>query len=296
MFSRIEHGGVYGHKSIYVYTCDHCTREFTPKKGRSGHKLTFCSRTCSHASQRDGIRRANTIKNLRDAHDSFCRRMDVTNVSQLDDVKQKTAMTNVERYGSHTYTGTDSWRSKTMSTIRERHGVDWFTQSDEFKRRSRSTTLLNHGVEYPMQSTDIVAKIDWKAAALKRHVTMKRNGSYNTSRREEHFHNVLLEIYGDVHRQVVINGWSIDFFIPQCDTFVQFDGVYWHGLDRNIDELMQFKSSRDRIILTTRQRDCEQVRWFCEECLKLVRVTDVEFSSMTRDELKAKLEKITTIT
>lgn len=74
-----------------------------------------------------------------------------------------------------------------------------------------------------------------------------------------------------------MNGWSIDFFIPSTGTFIQFDGVRWHGLDRTLETLEASDALVDKVILSTRKRDQTQVCWFAENKLKLVRVTDVMF-------------------
>ena len=78
----------------------------------------------------------------------------------------------------------------------------------------------------------------------------------------------------DIIRQITINGWSIDFYIISIDTYVQFDGTYWHGLNRSIEEIKEFKHPRDKDIFDTMQRDVLQNEWFKTHNLNLVRVID----------------------
>lgn len=61
------------------------------------------------------------------------------------------------------------------------------------------------------------------------------------------------------------------------DTYIQLDGVYWHGLDRSIEELMRSKSPRDKVILGTVRRDAEQNEWCRASGTKMIRVTDIEY-------------------
>ena len=76
---------------------------------------------------------------------------------------------------------------------------------------------------------------------------------------------------------MVINDiWPIDFFISFIGTFIQLDGVYWHGLDRPILKIKESKSARDQQIYKKWLTDREQDRWFQENKLNLVRITDLE--------------------
>lgn len=71
--------------------------------------------------------------------------------------------------------------------------------------------------------------------------------------------------------------WNIDFYIPEIDTYVQFDGAYWHGLDRPIDQIKNSASKRDQSIYAKWLLDREQDAWFSENRKCLIRITDVEF-------------------
>jgi very-short-patch-repair endonuclease len=94
-------------------------------------------------------------------------------------------------------------------------------------------------------------------------------------------YTVLCELLGDdrVDRQVIMNGWPIDVVIKNDDqvTYVQYDGVYWHGLDRPLEEIALHKKPRDVVIQQKWSIDRRQDVWFVEQGLKLVRVTDAEF-------------------
>lgn len=78
----------------------------------------------------------------------------------------------------------------------------------------------------------------------------------------------------DIQRQVFLNGWIIDFYLPKKDLYIEIDGVYWHGLDRPLSEIKKFKTKRDMVIYKKYLRDREQDKWFKANNLVLMRFTD----------------------
>jgi hypothetical protein len=72
--------------------------------------------------------------------------------------------------------------------------------------------------------------------------------------------------------------YDIDFYVKSIDTYVQFDGVYWHGLDREKRIIEQSLKPRDKVIFSTIVRDLKQNKDFVNMGLKLIRITDKEFS------------------
>lgn len=110
---------------------------------------------------------------------------------------------------------------------------------------------------------------------------MKFRGSYGKSKIEDAYYVKLCETYGidNVERQVTPEGthWPIDFYIKSIDAWIQFDGVYWHGLDRHIELIAEHRSKRDVVIHRKWLTDREQDEWFKKCGLKLIRVTDRQF-------------------
>ena len=110
----------------------------------------------------------------------------------------------------------------------------------------------------------------------KRYETLRKHGKLNSSLPEEHFYFILSKIFkvSEIKRWVTINGWSIDFYVEPIDTFIQIDGVYWHGLDRPIEEIRMGCNERDVVIAKKFDRDRQQDEWFPLNGLKLIRITD----------------------
>ena len=50
--------------------------------------------------------------------------------------------------------------------------------------------------------------------------------------------------------------------------------VNWHRLDRPIDVIKKFKSSKDKMILSTFLKDRKQDKWARTNNVKLVRITN----------------------
>jgi hypothetical protein len=80
-------------------------------------------------------------------------------------------------------------------------------------------------------------------------------------------------------------------YVTDIDTYVQFDGVYWHGFDRLIEDIVEYKSPRDVIIHRKWNTDRAQDAWFKDAGMHLIRVTDTEFKTMENDVLQKLVRK-----
>lgn len=245
----------------YVCGCDACGKELVRDRHAKQVKHHYCGREC--------LKRG---------------------FSQDGATGTAFAATNFERYGSYNVFASDQIKSTTKITNLNRYGVEHAPQSQIVKDKIRTTTIERYGVNSVLclkeihdkgiteAATPIVrAKINWSTANVKRHQTNKHNGTYLSSKMENKFHCYLVERFDEVQRAVDVNGWEIDFYIPTIDTYVQFDGVYWHGLDRSLNVILENKSPRDDVIYNTYLRDREQDLWFASNHLRLIRVTDLEF-------------------
>ncbi len=85
--------------------------------------------------------------------------------------------------------------------------------------------------------------------------------------------SVLRTMYSIVEHTVYVNGWSIDVYVPEINVYFQFDGIYWHGLDRPISEIV------DKKILKKVERDRQQIEWFSKNSMNLVRINEIEWKN-----------------
>jgi hypothetical protein len=162
--------------------------------------------------------------------------------------------------------------------------------SRECSNRSNSdvraqTNVVRYGFPCPMTQAYVKEMANSPDRCAKRHETMKRNGTYRSSKAEETCYEALCELFGvnDVERQVIVpeKRWLIDFCVKSIDTYVQFDGEYWHGLDRPIEVIAEHRTPRDVQIHKKWMTDREQDEWFRTRGMKLVRVTDRQLSLLT---------------
>ena len=89
----------------------------------------------------------------------------------------------------------------------------------------------------------------------------------------------MVGIFGNdvVERHVIINGWDIDFYVKSISAYVQYDGKYYHGTGRTLDEVSEKKTKTDVTIYDTMLRDIKQIEWFSTHELLLVRISEKEF-------------------
>jgi hypothetical protein len=216
---------------------------------------------------------------LQDGLSRFLAENHVDNSSQLPGHRDKVMMTSLERYGVDHPSKDASVREKNRAAHVER---------EEALRKCALTNVDRFGVDWFPQSSQFHHVVDWTAAAKKRHETMKRDGTYAHSRAEDGFYDALCTIFGseNIERNVVVDSHSIDIYVRHIDTYVQFDGVYWHGLDRPIEVIERSTCPRDRVILGTIKRDEKQRNTFEQLGFRLIRVTDKQFKAMTLDELR----------
>lgn len=176
-------------------------------------------------------------------------------------------------------------KEKAKQHFQEKFGVDNPYQSETCKEKIRQTMLNRYGVEYAWQTPQNKALFTSKEAQVKKHHTMIKNKTYKKSSSEDSLYEVLCIKFNssNIIRQILINSWNIDFYIKSLDTYIQFDGIYWHGLSKPIEQIMEFKNPRDKTIYKTWCRDKEQNEWFYKNKLKLIRITDKDWLQNNKD-------------
>jgi len=306
MFLAIKTGIRKRGKSILL-RCDECHKEYLRdyKHYVLTQKHHLCSKECLHRSSKPGGSRYDYLEKQKRAG---VEKLGVKNVSQLARTKIKCIKTFQQRYGVTNPSQITGNKEKVINTSLKRYGVEWPSQSTyarskqkktlelrsvehklQIRKKIEATTLHNHGSTCILTLPHIREKCNSHDACQKRHETMKKNGSYKKSKIEDRLYEILNSSFANVQRQVRIKeqpkNWSIDFYISDIQTYVQLDGMYWHGLDRCIDEIKQFKTSRDKKIYEKWCTDKEQNAWFENNQLRLVRLTDLQIKTMTPDEI-----------
>lgn len=196
------------------------------------------------------------------------------NVFSTKPVKEKIKETLKERYGVEHSSYIEGIGEKRKATYAKTHDYDHPFKNPLLRKRIRNTLLLRYGTKTFFESEvfrNVVRTSEWQQ---RRHESMKRNGTYGKSKFENAVYECLLSAFPNIQRCVLINGWSIDLFIPDAATYIQIDGVYWHGLDRPREVIEASSYPRDKVILSTMERDKQQNEWFTAQNIRLLRFTD----------------------
>lgn len=258
--------------------CDQCGVEFERHnnvKRQQALQYHFCSKKCSQAAHgKDGV--------LFPAMEETMRQKFGDDFRQVISAKAQAATSVEVRKLS---------RERAHQTVMERYGVKTAVEiphvrkiclekgaSTEAISKRKATNLERFGVESTLSLTEVRAKGQTPEAKRKRHQTMLDNHSFGKSKPEDRFYEHLVTMFDVVERQKRVLSWWIDFYVPSIDTYIQFDGEYWHGLDRSLEEIKKRRFKRDSMIEHAYNRDRLQDAWFAERNLRLIRVTDKQFA------------------
>lgn len=258
---------------IFRYECDTCGVIYEKRPGsasRSTSGLTFCNRKCRGMSIRVGNEAyLLTKKKMLEIHG-------VENLMQLKETREKIKKTLLERYGVENPSHSEEFKEKRKRTHLERYGHEETFQSPEILAKREVTWMKKYGQRDPRNQPHLQ-----QIAKEKSQETMTQSPQKWSSKIENSFAETLSSEYGEVIRQKWVNRWPIDYYIPSVDTYVQLDGVYWHGLDKPIEEIRESKRPRDIGRVQKWEQDRKQEAWFAAHSLRLVRVTDIEVKDGT---------------
>ena len=110
----------------------------------------YCSNKCSTlntATKRMATLKSNLLNNY-----------NVTNVFQLNEVKEKSRETNLKKYGFEYASQSKSIKEKIKITNLDKYGVEHTLQLQDIKEKSKETNLKKYGFEYSSQNSDIKKK------------------------------------------------------------------------------------------------------------------------------------------
>ena len=293
-----------------VALCDECYHEFMIyrcKLQAKKNKYHFCSKKCSQHSLSYGKIRLDIQEKLtNDGFSNITQRPDVrqkieeTNLKKFgfksnlssEETKQKRAATFLVKYGVEIASKSDTVKNKARESwslksenekkaITNKQKTTNCNKSEEEQReirqKTKATLVERYGVTSPLQLQSCKSKANSPEACKKRFDTMRKNESFRKSKPEEALYLLLCERFGEesVMRQVTLHNtrWPIDFYVKTIDTYIQYDGSYWHGHGRTLEEVAEHKTSRDVMIHTKMLTDMKQNKWFISEGLTLIRIS-----------------------
>ena len=284
-------------RTIVHAQCDSCFREFQITrhvKLRLAEEFHFCDRHCVSVAHTKGgvlslkVERTNLAlrgvrhhlmdKDVQAAiRYSVFEHFRVEYCSQASSVKEKTRQTNLERYGTPVSSQSEIVKETARLNNLLKWGFESPRQHPDVIEKTKRTLIEKYGVDCPFSIPHVAVNKHAPDACRKRHETRSKNSSHKISKQENRVYDIFVKVYGEdiVKRQIFMNNrWPIDFYISSIDTFVQYDGPYWHGLDRPIDEIIRFRTSQDRQIYVKMQIDKRQNAWFIENEMNLTRISN----------------------
>ena len=156
----------------------------------------------------------------------------VTNGGGSKQALEKIKETNLKRRGVECVFQDKDIREKMRESLIKKYGVDHNLKSKEIQEIIKQTNLKLYGCENPMQNEAIIQKgID----------TKRKNHTFNVSKPEEELYLYIKEKIPSVIRQYQdyryswsdklnrIHHYLCDFYIPELDLFIEFNGFPCHG-------------------------------------------------------------------
>jgi len=232
---------------------------------------------------------------------------------KVEEVKRKAAETLEKNFGVRNPGQSEEVKRKMKATCLERYGVEYVFQDSEFKRKTKETSNVIYGVDHASKTPErraqfrllrknpefiqkardamvrkyghhsawgvreLRTKIESKEAQAIRHETMKKNGTYGKSSGENELYLILKAAFPETRRQEKVESWAIDFYVPEIDAYVNYNGDYWHGRGKPYELLSSSANPRDAVILETKRRDEERRNWFLSQGLNFYEVWEGDF-------------------
>lgn len=93
---------------------------------------------------------------------------------------------------------------------------------------------------------------DEKLTQERNYNSRKLNKTFNSSKEEDEIYILLKDIFNNTYRNYKSDSypWSCDFYIPEIDTYIEFQGSWTHGKEpfdeNNVEHLKQLKKWSDK--------------------------------------------------
>ncbi len=149
--------------------------------------------------------------------DILMEKYNVSNVSQIKEVKEKIQQTNIKKYGSTSYLHTDDYKRKSKDTMLERYGVEHVYESDTIRKKINQTMVERYGSKCSLN--DPIMRRD---AIIKTRKTLYENNNAPCSRQQKYIFDLLSNIY-DCKLNHPIDNCSLDIAIPKEKIYIEYD-------------------------------------------------------------------------
>jgi hypothetical protein len=144
------------------------------------------------------------------------------NYFKTQEFKEKSKQTCLERYGVEYSSQNKDIQQKVKQTNIERYGTYCSAKNEQVKQKIKDTCMQKYGYDNPSKVPQIIDKIE---------CTKSRNHSHNKSQDEDIIYNLLCSKFDIVQRNIrnELYPFKIDFYIPQLDLYIEYQGIWVHG-------------------------------------------------------------------
>jgi endogenous inhibitor of DNA gyrase (YacG/DUF329 family) len=249
-------------KKIIILKCDYCGIEFICREDSKNRalkqELHFCSKKCSN-----------------------------TDMSTGGKLSQKQSAGMIKEYGVASFFDTVGFKKEQQEFCFEKYGVKSRLESPIILNKIKKTNLEKYGQEIYAGSEDWESKLDRDEIARKAWLTKISNGSCSKSNQEDLLYEILVGNFDQINiqRQVPIIKQWIDFYIQSLNLYIQVDGIYWHGLNRDIETIKLGLTTQDKKIYKQILRDKELNNYMRINNMKLLRITDEQIKKLSSEEI-----------
>ena len=172
---------------------------------------------------------------LKKSNTTNLKKYGVIRPSQNKEIKEQIKQTNLKNFGTPCSLQNKFIQEKRKQTFLEKYGVENPFANKEIQERIKQTNLRKFGVACVSQNPEVKKKLSLtlssKEVLNKQYNTKKRNHSFNISNPENLIYERLSEKFGEVLRQYKSEKYpfSCDFYIPEIDLYIEFQGTWTHG-------------------------------------------------------------------
>ena len=154
-------------------------------------------------------------------------------IKNIKDISKNRILSNKRKYGVVNYSQLDIWKDKIIANNIKKYGVKWYFQTSKYKNTMKS------------KINNIVKKVI---------ITKRKNHTFNVSKEENNIYNLLLCKFSTVLRQYKskLYPYLCDFYIPEIDTYIEYNGHWSHGFEpyigtkNQLEKIYKWKSSNKK--------------------------------------------------
>jgi len=142
---------------------------------------------------------------------------------------EKIKQTCLEKYGETAAFKVPQFKEKMKQTCLEKYGETAASKNKEVKEKIKNTCLIKYNHSSYLQSEEYKThKVEY---LIKRRNTLKKHNKLVKSKAEAFIYNLFTHYFNNIICQYYSNIYPFycDFYIPEIDTYIEYQGYYTHG-------------------------------------------------------------------